>query len=269
MRHPSRRDAIKLLVGAPLLPLGGGAVSSVLTALIDAVLPSQRRRSSLPSSAPCLPFADHTAAMATTTVGSTMIVSFSDSTHDFKLAYQPVLPDRRPGAGRQGRHDPGRRLLSTSRTSRSSTRRWRARSANSSPTARRHVAAELDSADVTGIKGKAVFAVVQFEYTTRDQAGASTYGTLPSPIAVLTLDQDQTTGKLSLVKYHNVDTSAAHGLWITCGASLSPWNTHLSSEEYEPDAAFIATNDQFKAFSQNLFGDETGPIPTTTAICPK
>ncbi|MBR7508539.1 hypothetical protein KC216_22010, partial [Mycobacterium tuberculosis] len=58
----------------------------------------------------------------------------------------------------------------------------------------------------------------------------------------------------TLVKYHNVDTSAVHGLWITCGASLSPWNTHLSSEEYEPDAAAIASNVQFRAFSQTLYG---------------
>ena len=114
---------------------------------------------------------------------------------------------------------------------------------------------------VAGIKGKAVFAVVQFEYTTRDQAGASTYGELPSPIAVLTLDQDQATGALSLVKYHNVDMSSVHGLWVTCGASLSPWGTHLASEEYEPDAPFAATNAQFKAFSKNLFGDETRANP--------
>jgi len=115
---------------------------------------------------------------------------------------------------------------------------------------------QLPHPKVAGIKGKAVFAVVQFEYATRDQSNAKTYGTLPSPIAVLTLDQDQTTGKLSLVKYHNVDTSSAQGLWITCGASLSPWNTHLSSEEYEPDA-FDSNDKRFKAFSKNLFGDET------------
>jgi secreted PhoX family phosphatase len=58
-----------------------------------------------------------------------------------------------------------------------------------------------------------------------------------------------------------VDTSKAHGLWITCGASLSPWNTHLSSEEYEPDASTIATNSQFKGFSRSLFGDETTANP--------
>jgi len=101
---------------------------------------------------------------------------------------------------------------------------------------------------------KRVFAVVQFEYTTSDAAGNDMYGKLPSPIAVLTLDQDTRTGKLSLVSYHNVDTSGVKGLWITCGASKSPWNTHLSSEEYEPDAT-LATNDQLTAYSKNLFGD--------------
>ncbi len=86
------------------------------------------------------------------------------------------------------------------------------------------------------------------------------YGLLPSPIAVLTLDQDKSTGKLSLVKYHNVDTSGVKGLWITCGASLSPWGTHLSSEEYEPDATVIP-NAQLRAFSQNLFGDPDAASP--------
>jgi secreted PhoX family phosphatase len=87
------------------------------------------------------------------------------------------------------------------------------------------------------------------------------YGRLPSPIAVLTLDQDPATGKLTLVKYHNVDTSGANGLWITCGASLSPWGTHLSSEEYEPNAFTAAADAQFKAFSKNLYGSETAANP--------
>lgn len=119
----------------------------------------------------------------------------------------------------------------------------------------------VPNAKVDGVKGKPVFAVVQFEYTTWAQDGKTDmYGKLPSPIAVLTLDQDQTTGKLSLVKYHNVDTSKVHGLWITCGASLSPWGTHLSSEEYEPDA-FTTGNAQLLAFSQNLYGDQNKANP--------
>ena len=87
------------------------------------------------------------------------------------------------------------------------------------------------------------------------------YGKLPSPIAVLTLDQDQSTGKLSLVKYHNVDTSKVHGLWITCGASLSPWGTHLSSEEYEPDAFADRTKNFMNDFSQNLYGNAATANP--------
>jgi uncharacterized protein len=106
-----------------------------------------------------------------------------------------------------------------------------------------------------------VFAVVQFEYVTRNVAGDSMYGMLPSPIAVLALDQDKRTGKLTLASYSNVDTSGVHGLWITCGASRSPWNTHLSSEEYEPDAVTIAGNAQFKAFSQNLYGNPDAANP--------
>ena len=114
----------------------------------------------------------------------------------------------------------------------------------------------IPNAKISGIKGKPVFAVVQFEYITRDLSSADNYGKIPSPIAVLTLDQDPSTGKLSLVKYHNVDTSKVQGLWITCGSSLSPWGTHLSSEEYEPDA-FNSDDKQLKAFSKNLFGDES------------
>ncbi len=59
----------------------------------------------------------------------------------------------------------------------------------------------------------------------------------------------------------HVDTSPANGLWITCGASLSPWNTHLSSEEYEPDATKIEKNEEFQGFSQNLFGDAAKANP--------
>jgi secreted PhoX family phosphatase len=120
----------------------------------------------------------------------------------------------------------------------------------------------VPNAKVDGVKGKPVFAVVQFEYTSWAQDGKTDmYGKLPSPIAVLTLDQDPNTGKLSLVKYHNVDTSGANGLWITCGASLSPWGTHLSSEEYEPDAFAARDRNNMDAYSLNLYGDATKANP--------
>jgi secreted PhoX family phosphatase len=120
---------------------------------------------------------------------------------------------------------------------------------------------KLAKSNVRGISGNTVFAVVQFEYTNSNQGGEKMYGVLPSQIAVLTLNQNPKNGKLSLVKYSPVNTSQAQGLWITCGSSLSPWNTHLSSEEYEPDAPFAHENPRFKSFSKNLYGNETSANP--------
>lgn len=119
----------------------------------------------------------------------------------------------------------------------------------------------IPNARVEGVQGRPLFLVVQFEYTSRNAKGESTYGMLPSPMAVVTLDQDPKTGALKVLRYANVDTSAAHGLWITCGASRTPWNTHLSSEEYEPDAFAVATDKRFRAFSTHLYGDPTRANP--------
>jgi secreted PhoX family phosphatase len=132
---------------------------------------------------------------------------------------------------------------------------------------------KLSNPTVTGVSGNVLFHVAQFEYKTANakqgearpgggvyNVGGSSngmYGLLPSQIGVTTLSQDKTTGALTPVYYHAVDTSPVHGLWITCASSLSPWNTHLSSEEYPQDAATIATGGQFQVFSQNLFGDST------------
>lgn len=259
--QPSRRQALKFLASAPMLPLGVMSVSSLLSACATsgtAASPAAGNYLSTRFTPMAAPTLANPAAMATTTVASSLQVMLRDgSTHSYQLAYQPffitgdkvadgnggtvlsggyfdilnkpILDKSVPGKERQFFSDcpDGTSLL------------------------------QLAQPKVAGIKGKAVFAVVQFEYATRDQNNVEAYGTLPSPIAVLTLDQDQVTGQLSLVKYHNVDTSSVNGLWITCGASLSPWNTHLSSEEYEPDATVAAQDKRFKAFSKNLFGDET------------
>jgi secreted PhoX family phosphatase len=120
---------------------------------------------------------------------------------------------------------------------------------------------ELTKSNVKGVSGNTVFAVVQFEYTNSNQGGEKMYAQLPSQIAVLTLNQNPKNGKLSLVKYSPVNSSNAQGLWITCGSSLSPWNTHLSSEEYEPDAPFAHANSRFKSFSKYLYGNETSANP--------
>ena len=258
----SRRNVLKMLSGAPLLPLGSslGAMSMLTACGGDDETPVAFKSAAFtPMAAPSL---STPAAMATTTVGSSLTVTYDDgSAQTFKLAYQPffmtgdMVPNGSGGTILAG----GYVDINNKPIIDSSVPGKERQFFSDAPDGTSLI--KLDNPTVAGIKGKAVFAVVQFEYTTRNQAGASTYGVLPSPIAVLTLDQDQTTGKLSLVKYHNVDMSSAHGLWITCGASLSPWNTHLSSEEYEPNAPFIATDAQFKAYSKNVFGSETTANP--------
>lgn len=245
-----------------MLPLGATGAASLLTACGGSDSPSASfvSASFTSMSAPSLANA---AAMATTTVGSTMNVTLSDNTvRTFQLAYQPffvtgdMVSDGKGGkvlAG--GYYDINNKPIIDASVPGSERQFF-----SDSPDGTSLLT--VPDAKVDGVKGKPVFAVVQFEYTTWAQDGKTDmYGKLPSPIAVLTLDQDQDTGKLSLVKYHNVDTSKVRGLWITCGASLSPWGTHLSSEEYEPDAFSIASNTMFKAYSKNLYGDETKANP--------
>lgn len=272
--NESRRRLLKAFSGAPLLPLAGYAgAAGLLTACgggdddpapaTPAATITSVSFTGMAAPATTVPLsAAQAAAMATVTVGSQLVAKYSDgSTQTFALKYEPffatgdMVSDGKGGTVLSGGYVDihGQPIIDTSVPGKE--RQFFSDSPDGSSLL------TLPSTTVAGIKGKPVFAVVQFEYTTRNQALGDTYGTLPSPIAVLTLDQDQTTGKLSLVKYHNVDTSAAHGLWITCGASLSPWGTHLSSEEYEPDAAFIDTNAQFKAYSKNIFGDETTAKP--------
>jgi secreted PhoX family phosphatase len=257
---PTRRTALKFLSAAPMLPLGGLTGAALLCAgPSNAAVPvAAGAFVSASFSTMAAPSLDNPAAMATTWVASSMgIKDIHGTTRTSKLSYEPFfmtgdqVPDGRGGTVLGGGYVDifNKPIMDTSVAGKE--RQFFSDCPDGTSLL------QLANPKVTGIKGKAVFAVVQFEYVTRNQANADAYGTLPSPIAVLTLDQDQSTGKLSLVKYHNVDTSQAQGLWITCGSSLSPWNTHLSSEEYEPDAPFAANDKVFKAFSKNLFGDES------------
>lgn len=264
----SRRRIVQLFAGMPLLPLAGGSAAAALLSACggsnDTAAPAAKLMSVTFTGMSAPSLADP-AKMATTTVGSGMNATYSDGrTQPYALAYQTffitgaLVPNGSGGTTLAGgyydiRNQP---IIDTSGASTGNPAR---QFFSDCPDGTSLL--KLDAPTVTGIKGNTVFAVVQFEYATSNLAGSSMYGMLPSPIAVLTLDQDKTTGSLTLVKYHNVDTSPANGLWITCGASRSPWNTHLSSEEYEPDAFTIATDTQFAGFSKSLYGDATRANP--------
>ncbi len=258
--NASRRHALKLFGGVPLLPLASlGAATPLFAACGGGG--NDPTITSVTFQGMAAPTLANAAAMATTTVASSMVVAKSDGTsHAYALGYQPFfmtgtqVPDGNGGTVlAAGYYDYANQPIMDASVA------VPVQFYSDCPDGMSML--EVDNPTVAGVKGHTVFAVVQFEYATRDQAGNSMYGRLPSQIAVLTLDQDKTTGALGLVKYSRVDTRAVNGLWITCGASLSPWNTHLSSEEYEPDATTIGANAQFQAFSQNLFGDPAAANP--------
>ena len=253
----SRRTVLQFLAGAPLLPL---ARSGVVLSVLDS---SPARAANRPVSVEFIGMnaPSTNAARATMSVNSSVAVSYDNGAKDrFDLAYQRLfLTGERVPDGAGGMILAGGYFDINGDPIMDSTAPAGTQFFSDCPDG--YSLLKPEEAQVPGVKGNTVFAVAQFEYTTRAYDDSSVYKQLPSPIAVLTLDQDPQSGALRLVKYHSVDTSAANGLWTTCGASLSPWNTHLSSEEYEPDATTAREEDYFKAFSKHLYGDETTANP--------
>jgi len=272
LKNTHRRQLLKFIAGTPaFLPLGAAATAMLAACGSgsdddDDDSDPVRQIKSATFVGMAAPSASNPAELASTSVKSELVLELTDgSTINYKLAYQPffmtgdMVPDGNGGeilAG--GYYDINNQpLMDTSVPGDVSQFYSDCPDGTSLLT--------IEGAKVDGVKGNTVFAVVQFEYKSKAKDGSSTYGALPSPIAVLTLDQDPETGKLTLVKYHNVDTSKVHGLWITCGASLSPWGTHLSSEEYEPDAFDMNQGGQslstLKAYSKFTYGNETSANP--------
>lgn len=84
--------------------------------------------------------------------------------------------------------------------------------------------------------GGTPYLVTHFEYMNNDSAGTNWYGKQPMLMTVAKLNQNGADGKFTVDSVKQVDFSGVNGLWIPCAGSRSPWNTHLGSEEYEPDA---------------------------------
>lgn len=61
----------------------------------------------------------------------------------------------------------------------------------------------------------------------------------PGAMYLTELTQDSSTGELSPVQTRNIDFSGVRGGWVHCAGSVTPWNTHLGSEEYPPNANAI------------------------------
>lgn len=86
--------------------------------------------------------------------------------------------------------------------------------------------------------GRKIYSFVHFE------------GPLPSQLYFMELSQDPESGALKVIQQTVVDWSEWGGIWLPCAGSVTPWGTHLGSEEYEPDAKWYA-------LATSLDGNET------------
>ena len=124
--------------------------------------------------------------------------------------------------------------------------------------------------------------ITNFEYKELPpNDGVSTgefWSKLPTSMGMTRLDQDWRTGALKVVDYDNISTSGVKGGWIYCGSTLSAWNTHVGSEEYEPDAKTreglpkaSGSDDgtDINSFSKYYFGDPAAANPYHYGLVPE
>lgn len=81
----------------------------------------------------------------------------------------------------------------------------------------------------------------------------------PGAIYITALSQNLKTGQLTATKTQPIDYSSVNGGWVHCAGSVTPWGTHLGSEEYEPNAANVDTttgkfNDYYRMAIAKYFG---------------
>ncbi len=119
---------------------------------------------------------------------------------------------------------------------------------------------KIDGAAPTGKGGNPLSLVTHFEYITSDNAGKSAYGMVPASMSLTTIDQNKVTGELMPTDLKKIDFSQVGGLWIPCNGSLTPWNTHLGSEEYDADARAYEEDPSktfLTPFVQSYYQDQT------------
>jgi len=79
----------------------------------------------------------------------------------------------------------------------------------------------------------------------------SQFETRPAAMYITELEQTEN-GHLKAINTKNIDLSHLNGLWVPCAGSVTPWGTHLSSEEYEPDAAAIKANGSINPYYDQM-----------------
>lgn len=114
---------------------------------------------------------------------------------------------------------------------------------------------KVEGVPATGKGGNSLYLITHFEYVSTDSSAPpkDLYGKAPMVMKLSTLDQNRSNGDLSVVALRNINMAGVRGLWIPCAGSLSPWNTHLGSEEYEPDARCLETQTCAQKYGENSY----------------
>lgn len=109
-------------------------------------------------------------------------------------------------------------------------------------------------------QGNRLQLVTHFEYDTEVPSATdptkmvNLYGQLPMVMNLANLIQHRN-GSLSVASLANISMNSVDGLWIPCAGELTPWNTHIGGEEYEPDAR---TYENKPLTAMNRFLNTTG-----------
>ncbi|GMH45908.1 hypothetical protein BSKO_13871 [Bryopsis sp. KO-2023] len=88
----------------------------------------------------------------------------------------------------------------------------------------------------------------------------------PGSTYLVELSQDNDTGILTVMGFEPIDWSRFGGLWAPCAGSVSPWGSHLGSEEGPPNAKemLVESMEEWDALKTN--GDDTTPRGTESML---
>ncbi|RDH87514.1 MAG: alkaline phosphatase [endosymbiont of Escarpia spicata] len=85
----------------------------------------------------------------------------------------------------------------------------------------------------------------------------SQFEDMPAGIYLSELRQSAETGLLKVKRTRPLDLAPLKGAWNLCAGSVTPWSTHLASEEYEPNAAVVddIPDRSFQSMASYMGGD--------------
>ncbi len=169
----ARRRALQFIARTPLLPLASSPWLVALASCTNDSVTPEPNLTSTSFTGMAAPTLTNAADMATTSVSSSMVAKYSNgTTQNYRLAYEPFfttgaqVPDGKGGTMIAGGYYnlANQPIVDVSDAN-------RRQFFSDAPDGMSLLT--LANPTVSGVKGNAVFAVVQFEYTTRNVAGAS------------------------------------------------------------------------------------------------